>query len=478
MNILPKPVQPICLQTQDVATQTETGSINHLGREVKLAAPQHLYNGHWPHHRTKVCREELSRKITIIHTNASLINFPLIENTLLDKYGLSECVSSGQGKRLIAECALATAINVQMPTSKMTGRLEGGELQYLGDCINSLQTLMAEGWNKEASTCLKKNLLYETKRITIPGENLVTDRKEAINTYILENQSLFVDDAAVEKTTQALSLFRHQLAYQNTLGLYPRTPRLFDLSSPQTIIGIEANRTIPGDEPRVQERRAKLQAKMALALAQMTDPDSRLVNMILNDQRAAGILADGDKQILRTALTRHHANIPIPAPIACLFYLQLTYEFWNSLADFGLDPEAMLFMIDSCQSAHSFVGPNQKSQQVMISWESLRNARLQSAKARSELPGRHTPVEEDEWIKECVRQLTYVPNTNFFRMLNTPSYRQKLGITPRYAPEYYRKNDLSGASESNVNSSDVARKRLATTNNTVPQSGKVARPAE
>ena len=473
MNILLKSVQPMCPQTQSVATQTETSAVNGLGREVKLAAPQHLYNGNWPHQRTKVCKQELSRKITIIKTNASLINFPLIENTLLDKYGLSGCVTNGQGRRFIAECALATAINVQMPTSKIMGRLEGGELQYLGDCINSLQTLMTQGWDNEASTSLKKNLLYETKRITIPGENLVTDRKEALKIYILENQSLFVDDAAVEKTTHALSLFRQQLAYRNSLGLYPRTPRLFDLSSPQTIIGIEANRTLPGDEPRVQERRAKLQAKMALALVQMTDPDSRLVDMILNDKRAAGMLADGDKQILRTALARHHGNIPIPGPTACLFYLLFTYEFWNSLTGFGLDPEAMLFMIDSCLNVHSFVGPNQKSQQVTISWENLRDARLQSAKARSVLPGMCFQVARDECIKACIKQLTYVPNTNVFRMLNTPSYSQKLGITPRYAPEYYR-----NTGESNVSSSDVARKRPATTNDTVPQSGKVARSAE
>ena len=85
--------------------------------------------------RAEVCKNELSRKIQIIKTNASLINFPLIENTLLGKYGLYECISNKeQGKRLIAECAIAKVINVQMPTGKAeSGLKQRGDRQNLGD---------------------------------------------------------------------------------------------------------------------------------------------------------------------------------------------------------------------------------------------------------------------------------------------------------------------------------------------------------
>ena len=108
MNIQPKPAQSFCpvVQTRDVATQTATSAVNHLGKEVKLIAPRYLYSTCFPHQRTKVCQEELSRKIKIIRTNASLINFPLIETTLLAKYGLSKCIAKEQGKRFIAEISL------------------------------------------------------------------------------------------------------------------------------------------------------------------------------------------------------------------------------------------------------------------------------------------------------------------------------------------------------------------------------------
>ena len=479
MNIQSKPIQSF-VQVQEVATQTEPSVIDDVGREVKLNAPHCLYNNRSPDQRTEVCEKELSRKIEIIRTNASLINFPLIENTLLGKYDLSGCIANEQGKRCIAECALATAINVQMPSGKPEGRLERGDLQYLGDCINSLETLMAEGWNTEASKSLGKNLLYETVRITIPGQNLICDRSNAIKKYMQENQTLFVNDAATEKTARALNLFRYQLASRNALGLYPRTPRLFDLSSPQTIINIEANRMFPGDESGVQEKRNDLLAKMPLVLAQMTSPDSKLVNLILNDQRAAGMLADGEKQKLRTALTDHHANLPIPSPTACLFYSQLTFEFRNDLASLGLDPEVMHSMIKGCLNIHNLVEPDQKSHKVRISWENLRHAQLQSGKAVSELTSMHTFGGKDEWTKECDKQLTYVPNTNFFRMLNTPPYCQKLGITPQFAPEYYRNDELSGAPGSGTieDSGNIGRKRAANTDDTALHPGKMPRPAE
>ncbi|WP_257286342.1 hypothetical protein [Endozoicomonas sp. SESOKO1] len=469
-------------QTRDVAIQTETSATNDLGREIKLNAPYYLYSNRSPDQRTEVCEKELSRKIEIIRTNASLINFPLIENTLLGKYDLFGCIANEQGKRFIAECAIARTINVQMPTGKTEGRLEGGYLQYLGDCINSLETLMSEGWDKDAAECLKKNLFYEITRITIPGQSLSADREAALKKYILEeNQALFVNDAAAEQTVQGLNLYRDQLAYQNALGIYPRTPQLFDLTSPQTIIDIEANRIFPGDEPRVKEQRDDLQEKMTLVLAQMTTPDSALINMILDDKRAAGMLADDAKKILRTALTDHHGNMPIPSPAACLFYYLLRCEFPNSLISLGLDPKAMVSMIYGCLNMHNLVKPNQKIQQVKISWELLCHAWWQSGKATSELPSTLTHGgEKPEWIKEFDKQLTYVPNTNFFRVLNTPSYSQKLGITPRYAPEYRRNNELSGASGSDAieDVGNVVRKRPATTDDTALHPSKMTRPTE
>lgn len=482
MNIQPKPAQSLCpvVQTRDVATQTEASAINHLGKEVKLIAPRYLYNTSFPHQRTKVCQDELSRKIKIIRTNTSLINFPLVETTLLAKYGLSKCIAKEQGKRFIAECAIATAINVQMPIGKTEGRLEGGGLQYLGECINSLETLMVEGWNIEASKRLKKNLVYETTRITIPYENLDSDRKDAVKNYILKNQTLFVNDAATEKTTQALNLFRHQLAHQNALGLYPRTPQLFDLSSPQTIIDIEANRVFPGDESGVLKIRGVLQAKMNRVLSQMTDPDSELVSMMLDDKRAAGMLAAGDKQILRTALTNRHAQMPIPGPEACLFYLQFAFEFRASLMSSGLDPEALSSMIVGCLNMHQLARRNQKIQQVEISWESLLYAWSQSSKILSVLSHIKTSDDMEALVKECRKQLTYVPDTNFFRMINIPWVCKKLKITPQYAPEYHQNNQLSSSSGpgSMANSGNDTRKRPANSDDTVPHSSKMARPAE
>ena len=150
--------------------------------------------------------------------------------------------------------------------------------------------------------------------------------------------------------------------------------------------------------------------------------------MVLDDKRAAGMLADGVKEILKTALTQHHANMPIPAPMACLFYWQLTFEFSNSLISLGLDPKAMFSIICGCLNMHNLVRPNQESRQVEISWESLRHARLKSVTVIAKL--RSMQSLDAEWFKECAKQLTYVPYTNFFRMLNTPSFSQKLGITP------------------------------------------------
>ncbi|WP_257263105.1 hypothetical protein [Endozoicomonas sp. ONNA2] len=469
MNILPKSVHPQfpAVGSRDVATQTDITAANHLGRQVKPATPRHLYPGCALGQSSNNAHDELSRKIKIIKTNALLINFTLLENAMAGKYDLYKCIAQEQqGKRFIAECAVATVINVKMPLDKS----ERVGLQSLDDCVFSLETLMAKGWNEEASEALKNNLVYELKRITIEGDNPSTEREQAIKLLIQQNQALFVDAEAAEKTFRAIQLFRRQLSYQQCFGVYPRTPKQVNLSYQQAIIDLEANRMFPGDEPLVQKKREYIHEKMTSALAQMTYPESRLISMIMDDMRAAGMLADGEKEILKKVLTSHYNNLPIPSSEVCLFYLQITLDFPDTLKSIGLDPKAMRSIINGCLIMHCLVKPNQESQQVEISWESLSQAWSRSVKVTAKLGSRQTRA-IDEWFKECSQRLTYVPNTNVFRMLDSQIFSEKLGITPQYAPQYYRNNERA---DTIAKLRNLALKRPASTIDTALHASKMA----
>lgn len=192
------------------------------------------------------------------------------------------------------------------------------------------------------------------------------------------------------------------------------------------------------------------------------------------------MLAAGDKQILRTALTHRHAQMPIPGPEACLFYLQFAFEFRASLMASGLDPEALSSVIVGCLNVHQLAKRDQKIQQVEISSESLLHAWSQSSRILSVLSYIKTSNNMEALVKECGKQLTYVPDTNFFRMINNPWVCEKFKLTPQYAPEYHQNNQPGSSSGPGfiANSGNNTRKRPENSDDTLPHASKMARPTK
>ncbi|MGO0309220.1 hypothetical protein ACTL6P_21990 [Endozoicomonas acroporae] len=452
-------MNPLAPDTLVLAQTTSREHIQTPGQATDNGKLEFYYDASWLGFEAEKCLEELQAKVATTQLHAAIINYELFQNVLLNKYDLSDCAVDDRSKKFIINLMIADLINVRMANGRTGIKASYDRNQSVGDCIKSLEKLVTEGWDDESAKNLASNLAFERRdlAITMPEgyvnhrgmtikvgtKKLSSFRCRARDAYIRENSALFAHDGAAEKIISALAKFGQQIANAYAPGLFPMQPQKFNLANQKTIIEIEANRMLPGDEYALCAERDRLQQSMFRALKQMTSPDSGLVNMILTSPWAAGFLAEPQKEILRKSLTKEDKNLPIPCYQACLLYYLIKRDshFRRGMIQAGIDPKALESTAKGCMNIHNLAkarqgidgATGQLPTEIEISSDALYEAHMQSLSDVNWLAAFVYSTEARNIRHFLQNKFTFLPWTDFLCILNLPDYLEALGIKPEYA---------------------------------------------